>query len=217
MHVTIDDGIGPGNAGTPNLRCGVCRHRGVFGRPRSEIQDVAFNRRSADGILHAGWFAGVRRCPNRECNAATFVIVNQHGVVVQYPPEVIDFDATALPGSILATLEEAVKCHAAGAYKAAALMVRRLLEEICLDQNATGTDLKKRLAALGQNVLIPKELLEAADELRLLGNDAAHIEAKSYDSITDQEARLAVELAKEILKAVYQYASLVDKLRALRK
>ena len=60
-------------------------------------------------------------------------------------------------------------------------------------------------------------MLEAADELRLLGNDAAHIEAKIYDGIGRAEASLAIELAKELLKAVYQYANLVAKLKALRK
>jgi hypothetical protein len=32
-----------------------------------------------------------------------------------------------------------------------------------------------------------------------------------------EEASLAIELAKELLKAVYQYASLVDRLKALKK
>jgi len=96
-------------------------------------------------------------------------------------------------------------------------MVRRVLEDLCDDKNATGGDLRARLAVLGQNVLVPKDLLDAADELRLLGNDAAHIKAKNYDAIGKDEAALAIELAKELLKAVYQYTSLVSKLRALKK
>ncbi|WGM31488.1 hypothetical protein KKHFBJBL_01735 [Brevundimonas sp. NIBR11] len=96
-------------------------------------------------------------------------------------------------------------------------MVRRILEELCEDRTATGKTLKDRLGNLGTNVVVPKELLDAADELRLLGNDAAHIEAKSYDEIGEAEASLAVELAKELLKAVYQYQSLVDRLRGLKK
>jgi len=133
------------------------------------------------------------------------------------PPEVINFDATNLPAKILSTLEEAIRAHAAGAYRASALMVRRTLEELCAERNATGKDLKTRLQNLGQNVVVPLDLLDAADELRLLGNDAAHVEAKQYDAIGPEEATLAIELAKELLKAVYQYASLVDRLRALKK
>jgi len=37
-----------------------------------------------------------------------------------------------------------------------------------------------------------------------LGNDAAHVEAKAYDNTGKDEAELAIELAKELLKAVYQ-------------
>lgn len=91
-----------------------------------------------------------------------------------------------------------------------------MLEKLCEDKNATGDNLKNRLAKLGANALIPKELPDAADELRLLGNDAAHIEAKSYTSVTKEEATLAIALAKELLKAVYQYESLVKQLRALK-
>jgi hypothetical protein len=134
-----------------------------------------------------------------------------------FPPEVIDFDSTDLPEPILASLEEAIRAHGAECFKASALMVRRLLEEICQDKKATGSDLKARLRALGSSIIIPQELLDAADELRILGNDAAHVEAKAYDKIGKNEATLAIELAKELLKAVYQYASLVSKLKALKK
>ncbi|MGX9120317.1 DUF4145 domain-containing protein [Mesorhizobium sp. BHbsci] len=137
--------------------------------------------------------------------------------MISYPPEVIDFDATNLPSDILASLEEAIKCHAAGCYRAAALMVRRTLEELCEDKAAKGKDLKARLAALNSVAVIPTELLSAADELRILGNDAAHIEAKDYDKIGKEESELAIELAKELLKAVYQYTSLLARLTALKK
>jgi hypothetical protein len=95
--------------------------------------------------------------------------------------------------------------------------VRRLLEELCEDKNASGNDLKARIASLKTSVLIPQELLDAADELRILGNDAAHVEAKAYDAIGPKEASLAIELAKELLKAVYQYSALVSRLKALKK
>ncbi len=74
----------------------------------------------------------------------------------------------------------------------------------------------QRLKSLNSTVIIPQELLDAADELRLLGNDAAHIEAKTYDTIGSYECEIAIELTKELLKAVYQYSNLVSKLRALK-
>jgi hypothetical protein len=65
-------------------------------------------------------------------------------------------------------------------------------------------------------VVLPNVLFQAMDELRLLGNDAAHIEAKVFDQIGKAEIEAAIELTKEILKGVYQLDSLVKKLQALK-
>jgi hypothetical protein len=50
-----------------------------------------------------------------------------------------------------------------------------------------------------------------------LGNDAAHIKSKDYDKVGKQEGEVALELTKEILKAVYQYDDLLGRLQALKK
>ena len=62
-----------------------------------------------------------------------------------------------------------------------------------------------------------KELFDAANELRLLGNDAAHIEAQTYIQVGREEVEAALDLAKELMKATYQYASLLDRLRGLQQ
>ncbi|TGQ48098.1 DUF4145 domain-containing protein [Mesorhizobium sp. M00.F.Ca.ET.216.01.1.1] len=161
---------------------------------------------------------GIRICPNTECRSVLFIAKDGSGAVkLTFPPEIIDFDATNLPPNILSSLEEAIKCHASGCYRASALMVRRTLEELCDDKKATGENLKARVASLSAVAVIPSELLNAADELRILGNDAAHIEAKDYDQIGKVESELAIELAKELLKAVYQYTALLARLTALKK
>jgi hypothetical protein len=161
--------------------------------------------------------AGLRKCPNRERQTLVFIILFNDQLETSYPPEVIDFDSTDLPTPILGSLEEAIKAHASGCFRASALMVRRVLEELCRDKSAAGNDLKARLNSLGSTVVIPQELLTAADELRILGNDAGHVEARAYDAIGPNESSLAIELAKELLKAVYQYSTLVNKLKALKK
>jgi hypothetical protein len=55
------------------------------------------------------------------------------------------------------------------------------------------------------------------DNLRLLGNDAAHVELKDFDRIGQTEAELAIEIVKELLKGVYQYEDLIARLEALRR
>lgn len=202
-----------------NLRCPHCNHKGAF-FGIGNCNDVCWSEASknqAGQVQAVSFSAGVRKCPNPECSGMVQVVLRGGKLIESYPPEVIDFDSTNLPPAILASLEEAIKAHAADCFKASALMVRRVLEELCDDKKAVGGDLKKRLASLSGNVVVPKELLDAADELRLLGNDAAHISAKDYDKIGLEESTLAIELAKELLKAVYQYASLVDRLKALKK
>jgi hypothetical protein len=94
------------------------------------------------------------------------------------------------------------------------MMVRRLLEEICADNNAHGADLHKRIEALKTLVVLPQALFDAMGELKVLGNDAAHVEARAYDNIGRQEAEDSIELAKEILKALYQLKGLLARLQA---
>jgi len=96
-------------------------------------------------------------------------------------------------------------------------MIRKTLEELCADRGAKGKDLKDRIRALGSTIMIPPELLQGADELRLLGNDAAHIESKTYDDVGNDEVETGILFAKELLKAVYQYSALLARLQALRK
>ena len=159
-----------------------------------------------------------RRCPNHTCHAHVFVVW-QHPdrVVASYPPERIDFDTASIPEPVVRSFEEAISCHANGAFVAAAIMVRRTLEVLCADKGAAGKTLKDRVAALGATVILPPGLLAGLDNLRLLGNDAAHIEAQAYNQVGKTEVELAIDVAKEVLKAVYQLDSLVKRLDALKR
>jgi hypothetical protein len=134
-----------------------------------------------------------------------------------YPPETIDFDSTNLPKSVQNALEEAIKCHAQRCYVASAIMVRKTLEELCAERNAEGGNLKDRIASLGSKLILPKELLEGLDALRLLGNDAAHIESKTYETVGPEEIEVGIDFTKVVLKAVYQYSALLEKLNARKK
>ena len=134
--------VGHGSSPIVNLRCPHCRHQGAFhGIPN--CTDVTWGHQVKR-------YAGVRKCPNPECESLVFVVCNKRGTLEKsYPPETIDFDSTNLPAKILASLEEAINCHAVGSYRATALMVRRVLEELCEDKNAQGDTLKDRLSKLG--------------------------------------------------------------------
>jgi Domain of unknown function (DUF4145) len=204
------EGWTPVNANPPiTLRCPFCHGMATLSSlGQGDLQ------LSASGDLV---FVGSRRCPNPDCLAHLFVVHNPDGTIIRsYPPELLDFDASNLPAGVTKALQEAITCHAVECYAAAAIMVRKTLEEVCADQEAEGKDLKKRIRALGGKIVIPTELIEGMDELRVLGNDATHVEARVYDSIDREEVETAIEFAKEILKATYQYSGLLDRLRALK-
>lgn len=196
---------------TVSIRCPHCMHIGVFQNVTSGIEwskelHLHTNARTLRGYI--------RVCPNGKCNGLVFTVSSGSQFIKVYPSELIDFDANGLPNKLLATLKEAISCHAAGAYRASAMMVRRLLEEICDESQATGKDLHARLIELRSKITLPEELFEAMSELKALGNDAAHITAKNYTNIGKDESEDSIELAKEILKARYQLKGLVDRLRA---
>ena len=161
---------------------------------------------------------GQRRCPNRACNAHVFVAWQPPAqILVSYPAERLDFDSSNIPTPIVATFEEALTCHANACFAAAAMMVRKTLEQLCDDRGASGKTLHERLAALRGKVILPDALFGALDPLRLLGNDAAHVESKTYNDVGKNEVEVGISLAKEVLKAVYQYDSLLGQLNALKK
>jgi hypothetical protein len=196
-------------APTLGLRCPECRQRGTF--ENIGVQDVQLTSAQPNVIL------GLRRCPNVDCRAAVFVLHSNGKLLESFPAETIDFDATNIPAGIVGAFEEAIKCHANQCFIAAAIMVRKTLEELCRDRQAAGGNLKERIRALGTKIVLPQELLNGLDDLRLLGNDAAHIESQEYEKIGKEEVEVGMEFTKEVLKAVFQYSTLLSRLRALKK
>lgn len=192
---------------TVNMRCPVCGQRGTF--------DVIVNLMDGQLFISDKMFiTGQRLCPNRACRAVLFVVLDSatKEVVVSYPPELIDFDITSIPASITKAMEEAIACHSIECYIAAAIMVRKTLEELCHDRKATGDNLKQRLRDLGTKIVLPKDLLDGLDDLRLLGNDAAHIESQEFNAVGKEEVEIGIEFTKEVLKATFQYTELLKRL-----
>jgi hypothetical protein len=160
---------------------------------------------------------GSRFCPKAGCRAHVFIVRLGDKALATYPAERLDFDPSDVPAQIVKAFEESLTCEANGCFVAAAMLVRKTLEGLCRDRNAQGRNLKEKVQDLGTKIIIPRDLLEGLDEIRLLGNDAAHVEAQTYDQIGKEELAIAVEFTKEVLKATYQLASLVNRMRALKK
>ncbi|MDP2387189.1 MAG: DUF4145 domain-containing protein [Bacteroidota bacterium] len=206
-NIKLSGNFSSGQGPVINLRCPICGHNGTFERiGDTDLCDINI----------AIWF-GQRKCPNSNCRGHIFYIQKQDKTLYTYPPEIINFNKDGIPDNVLFAFDEAVKCHSNSCFIASAIMIRKTLEEICVDRGSKGDNLKKRLQDLGAKILIPKELIEGMDELRLLGNDAAHIESHTFEEIGKEEIEISIEFTKEILKGVYQYEGLLSKLRGLKK
>jgi hypothetical protein len=177
-----------------SIRCPACKQRGTLD-PIS-VADFVTGVPGFGGTI----IFGQRRCPNPECHKHIFVIVDARRVAIAYPPERLDFDSTNIPAPIKNAFEEAIACHSQQCFVASAIMVRKSLEELCRDKGATGNNLKERILALGKTIVLPRELLEGADNLRLLGNDAAHIESREYQQVGKEEVELAIGLLRNFSK-----------------
>src|ERR1017187_8717284 len=201
------------------MRCPACKQIGTFDplyaddNRQSGMVDLGLANRGTKLLF------GQRACPNPNCQAHVFFVydISKLQLALSYPAELIDFDSTKVPQPVVAALKEAITCHANQCFVASAIMVRKALEELCADRGAKGPNLKERIKALGANVVLPTELLNGLDDLRLLGNDAAHIESQEYNKVDQEEVEVAIDVTKEVLKAVYQYSALLDRLKALKK
>lgn len=198
------------------ISCPHCSHNGTF--EQIGVNDITTFTDTIKGreILNS---IGLRKCPNKNCHGYLFYIGDNKtkSILLTYPSEAIPFNKDGIPVPILNAFTEAIKCHSGQCYIASAIMIRKTLEEVCFERGSKGDNLKKKLTDLGQKILIPRELIEGMDELRLLGNDAAHLEARVFNEIGDEEIRVSIYFTQEILKAVYQYENLLQKLRALKK
>jgi hypothetical protein len=206
MKITAKEPLSYIDGGPIQTICPYCGHKGTF---------EAISR---DRIIQNQYICGQRLCPDQDCRGHLFVVLDRSGnLLFHYPFRSVSLKKENIPESIIKTFDEAVTCHAQNCFVASAIMIRRTLEEICEERGAVGKDLKTRIHDLKTKTLLPQELFDAMDELRLLDSDAARIEASTFAQISSQELDVAIEFTIEFLKALYQYSSLLSKMRELKK
>jgi len=108
---------------------------------------------------------------------------------------------------------EARACFNAKAYTATVVMVRRTLEGVCSDHGATKKPLYAALEEMRSSGLIEGRFFEWAQELRVLGNDAAHFTGRA---VSGQDAEDALNLAEALMDYMYVFSAQFDKFRMRR-
>lgn len=189
----------------PSLVCPGCAQLGTFEKSITEITNISPHSLS------------IHRCPNDKCKTVVYCIHTNGKLSDVYPPIRIDFDKTYIPANLVSSFEEAITCFANKCFVASAILVRKTLEQLCHERGANGPNLLERIKALRSKITVPEDLFEGLDDLRLLGNDAAHVESRTYETVGSEEIEVAIIFTKEILKATYQYKALVSRLKSLKK
>src|SRR5262245_28292034 len=105
-----------------------------------------------------------------------------------------------VPTSVARAYSTAARAFVVGLYEPCVIMCRKCIEALCRELGATKGNLKERLVALLDAGQIDQKLLAWADELRLIGNDAAH----DLDIVIEQvDARDALDFVEAILLYVF--------------
>ncbi len=88
------------------------------------------------------------------------------------------------------------------------IQLGRVLEFVCLDKEAKGNNLKKKLKDMADREIIPKQLADMGDAMREFRNFGAH--ANPFQELTEKEVPILEALIKAILEYVYSAPALIQ-------
>ena len=117
--------------------------------------------------------------------------------------------------SVKKDFEEALLCQSVGAYKGAAVLARRSVQLICLDKGAKKDEkLHKQIEELFNNNIITQDIKNWADEVRYIGNDAAH---PNKEEVNKEDSEDILELLESLCNVLYVAPARAAKRKQKRK
>lgn len=134
-----------------------------------------------------------------------------------YPPPGSGAMDEAVSVIVQRAYDEAQRCMAARAFGASAVMLRRTIEAIVLDQGGPETlaaltrNLASGLAALGAEGKLQGSLVEWAREIRLVGNVGAHFDP--LDEVSEADAISLDHLVRRLIEYVYEMPARIRRSR----
>lgn len=191
-----------------------CRHCGNVSK--MEVEGSAYVDESWEDDIHGpgpdqGTHYDILKCP--ACEKITIVTYFYHEFMdsdeqINYEflyPQILDCP-TGLPENIFQSYKaaEKVKAIEVNAY---AILMRRLLEQVCLDRGAKSGTLASMLTELATKGEIPQKLVKVALGLKDFGNIGAH--AGSGD-LSVEEIPIVTALCNAILEYLYSAPHLAD-------
>ena len=191
-----------------NIKCQHCRNTVTMPVVAGYSQVRTYS--ADDGSMD--WSAGnvfeILKCP--ACDGVTLQRAHfddrfpeEWEPVVLYPTEARKVEG--LPAEIERAYAAALAVKSIEAH-AFAVLVRRLLEMICLDKGAQGRSLFEQLKFLAQTGVIPQQLIDIANGLRNFGNIGAHAAGAQ---LSENEVPVIDALCRATLEYVYGAPHLV--------
>ena len=119
-----------------------------------------------------------------------------------------------VPKNISSAYREARLCFLAGAHTACALMCRKAIECLCAEFSANGSNLKAQLKHLLDQKKLDERLYTWADQLRLVGNEAAH--DTSFSAAKD-EATDIMDFTRALMEYVFVFEERFKQFMSRRK
>ncbi|MFG3555326.1 DUF4145 domain-containing protein [Micromonospora sp. NPDC047557] len=120
-----------------------------------------------------------------------------------------------MPEDIASAADEAHRCFAIKAYRAAMALARAVVEATAKEKGITSGSLEKKIDEMAGQGLIREDAKDAAHAIRLVGNDAAHGDLASM-VVEEADAREVLDLMDDILAEVFQSPARVARVRASR-
>lgn len=115
-----------------------------------------------------------------------------------------------IPEHIAEPASEAFKCFSIGAYRAAVLLARAVIEASAKDKDITTGSLRDKIDKLSDAGHIRPLLADAAHEVRYAGNDMAHGDFATAE-ITDEDADELLGLMEDFLREMYEIPTRVQR------
>ncbi|GAH27643.1 unnamed protein product [marine sediment metagenome] len=98
--------------------------------------------------------------------------------------------------------------------RASATMIRRALQNTCIDKGATkGSKLLDQINELAQKGVITSDIKEWATVTRWIGNDAAHPESPEVEI---EEAESIIALTEQLLNVIYISPAIAEERKKIR-
>lgn len=107
-----------------------------------------------------------------------------------------------VPTNIAGPASEAYTCQSVGAYRAAVLLARSVIEATCKDKGITQGKLKQKIDGLEEARLINPTLAGLSHEVRLMGNEMAHGDLDA--TIDAEDCDDLLEFMSALLEEIYQ-------------